>query len=133
MAKSFSAFFQALRARGKPAATDLHSGANAGVNHAPSTVHPSTRTRSYSVEYRASPLSSSPSFSLFLRLADSVLSLAVALASNVVVVLNAQVTQIDWRSGTTGDVVADGVSLVPTGGGDTLTVVRPSPACSRPS
>lgn len=58
MAKSFSAFFQALRARGKPAAIDLHSGANAGVNHAPSTINPSTRTRSYSVEYRAS---SSPS------------------------------------------------------------------------
>ncbi|GAA5894803.1 hypothetical protein JCM8208_006076 [Rhodotorula glutinis] len=97
MAKSFSAFFQALRARGKPAAIDLHSGANAGVNHAPSTINPSTRTRSYSVEY-------------------------LALASNVVVVLNAQVTQIDWRAGTTGDVVAYGVSLVPTGGGDTLSV-----------
>ncbi|GAA5839675.1 hypothetical protein JCM9279_005137 [Rhodotorula babjevae] len=106
MAQSFSAFFQALRARGKPAATDLHSGANAGVNHAPSTINPSTHTRSYSVEY-------------------------LTLASNVVVVLNAQVTQIDWQTGTTGDVVADGVSLVPTGGGDTLTVVRPSTAPPR--
>ncbi|GAA5927255.1 hypothetical protein JCM3775_002496 [Rhodotorula graminis] len=97
MASSFAAFFKALRARGKPAATDLHSGANAGVNHAPSTIDPSTHTRSYSVAY-------------------------LALASNVVVVVNAQVTQIDWRAGTTGDVVADGVSFVPTGGGDTLSV-----------
>lgn len=54
MAPSFSGFFKALRARGKPVATDLHSGANAGVNYAPSTIDPSAHTRSYSVAYRES-------------------------------------------------------------------------------
>ncbi|BGP52030.1 hypothetical protein JCM10450v2_008001 [Rhodotorula kratochvilovae] len=97
MAPSFRGFFTALRSLGKPAANDLHGGANRGVNHAPSTIDRSDHSRSYSVEY-------------------------LALASNIVVVLNAQVTKINWLAGGAPDVVAKGVSFIPTGGGDVSTV-----------
>ncbi|GAA6053901.1 hypothetical protein JCM3770_005324 [Rhodotorula araucariae] len=92
MAPTYRGFFQALRSLGHPVATDVHSGNNVGVNYAPSTINPYDHSRSYSAEY-------------------------LHLAHNVVVVLHAQVTIINWGAG----MRAKGVSFVPTGGGDIWT------------
>ncbi|GAA5859184.1 hypothetical protein JCM8547_008906 [Rhodosporidiobolus lusitaniae] len=96
LAAQFSGFFQALRFLGVPVAVDLHSGNNHGVSYAPSTMHNRNggidRTRSYAVDY-------------------------LPLAPNLVVITSAQATRINWAPAKdpSGNVVASGVSFVPTG------------------
>ncbi|GAA5997649.1 GMC family oxidoreductase [Rhodotorula paludigena] len=94
LAPSFRGFFQSLRALGVPAAQDLHSGNNIGVNYAPSTIDPSDRTRSYSVEY-------------------------LEVAPSLVIVTGVQVTKINFAGAkdTAENVVARSVTFVPVGGG----------------
>ncbi|GAA5830556.1 hypothetical protein JCM3766R1_002761 [Sporobolomyces carnicolor] len=96
LAPSFNGFFKSLRSLGVPEAKDLSAGDNNGISLAPSTQHADTQTRATSTDY--------------LRIAKS-----------LKVITGAQVTGINWKSGKTaqGNVVASGVSFVPTGSNDT--------------
>ncbi|GAA5912643.1 hypothetical protein JCM6882_004699 [Rhodosporidiobolus microsporus] len=103
MSAQFAGFSQSLRALGVPVAQDLHSGNNHGVSYAPSTMHDNgtDRTRSYSVDY-------------------------LDIAPNLVVMTGAQATRINWKNGkdSAGNVVAQGVSFVPTGQDGPVVVVN---------
>ncbi|GAA5844117.1 hypothetical protein JCM11251_001824 [Rhodosporidiobolus azoricus] len=94
LSPQFVGWSGALRSLGVPVARDLHSGNNRGVSYAPSTMHNegTDRTRSYSVDY-------------------------LTLAPKLVVLTGAQATRINWKSAkdSAGNVVAQGVSFVPTG------------------
>ncbi|GAA5996465.1 hypothetical protein JCM5350_007730 [Sporobolomyces pararoseus] len=96
LAPSFNGFFKALRSLGIPEAKDLSAGDSNGVSLAPSTQHADGETRSTSTDY--------------LRIAKS-----------LKVITGAQVTRINWNSdkASNGNVVASGVSFVPTGSNST--------------
>ncbi|GAA5993399.1 hypothetical protein JCM11641_001167 [Rhodosporidiobolus odoratus] len=103
LAAQFAGFFQSLRKLGVPIAQDLSSGSNHGVSYAPSSQHDegTDRTRAYSVDY-------------------------LPLAPNLKVLTSAQVTKVNFatKKNSNGDVVATGVTFVPTGqSGPTLVAI----------
>ncbi|GAA5883723.1 hypothetical protein JCM16303_004791 [Sporobolomyces ruberrimus] len=96
LAPSFNGFFKSIRSLGIPEAKDLSAGDSNGISFAASTQHPDTQTRATSTDY-------------------------LRIAKTLTVITGAQVTKINWQSEKTsnGNIVASGVSFVPTGSNST--------------
>ncbi|GAA6006662.1 hypothetical protein JCM11491_003135 [Sporobolomyces phaffii] len=96
LAPSFNGFFKALRNLGVPEAKDLSAGNSNGVSLAPSTQHADSETRATSTDY-------------------------LRIAKTLKVITGAQVTRINWagEKNSNGNVVASGISFVPTGSNST--------------